>query len=72
MSLADEADGPADAAAFQGAATRYRHHADHVRGLLEEVARLEAECFALSAGVCPHKLGNEYGNAYCGKTNELI
>ncbi len=37
-----------------------------------EIERLEAECFALSAGVCPHLKGNDHGNAYCGKTNELI
>lgn len=43
-----------------------------IRDLLTEIDRLEKECFALSAGVCQHKLGNEHGNAYCGKTNELI
>lgn len=36
------------------------------------IKELHAEAFALSAGVCPHLRGNEHGNAYCGKTNELI
>lgn len=46
--------------------------AEENAALRERIRELEAEAFALSAGVCPHLRGNEHGNAYCGKTNELI
>jgi hypothetical protein len=43
-----------------------------IRDLLTEIDRLEKECFALSAGVCEHRSGNDHGNPLCLKTNELI
>lgn len=38
----------------------------------DEIERLEAECFKLSAGVCEYRGGNEHGNPLCLKTNQLI
>lgn len=45
---------------------------EYVDFLLAEIARLESECFALAAGTCSYRGGNEHGNPLCLKTNELI
>jgi hypothetical protein len=63
-----EADFPA-AVVSKGRAAYLRRQARRLRAAL---AALEAEGAMLSAGVCEHRLGNEYGNAYCGKTGDLI
>ncbi len=43
-----------------------------VPDLIDEIDRLRAECFKLSAGVCEYRGGNEHGNPLCLKTNQLI
>lgn len=39
---------------------------------IEIIAKLFAECFMLSAGVCEYRSGNEHGNPICLATGELI
>lgn len=42
------------------------------REAADEIERLRAENFALVAGVCEYRGGNEHGNAMCLKTKQLI
>lgn len=38
----------------------------------EYIEALEAACFALSAGVCEHRSGDDHGNPYCLKSKTNI
>lgn len=42
------------------------------RRLRKALAALEAEGAMLAAGVCEHRLGDDHGNPFCGRTKEPL
>jgi uncharacterized SAM-dependent methyltransferase len=67
--IADELETDFRDRAMKHRASYLRRQARRLRAALKA---LEDEAAMLSAGVCEHRLGNDHGNAYCGKTGDLL